>query len=439
MKNKWRCLSKLSFISCLAVLFLSTILNLPTQAHGSDLTVAKIIVNPTEAEINLTIPTNLVAFADDNGDQQLSLDEVRTHQTQLQSFFSKNLRLTDQKGDLGSLRLEPTKDVSKLLNFTTQTNIHSTLFLSYIWQEHIESLNIRYDLFSPLFPDGHGLVKVLHNGQVQSYIFSSNNREYSFQLQSSLSPFLTQNWWVVILLAFLWGATHALSPGHGKTIVGAYLIGSHATAKDAVILGMTTTITHTIGVLVFGVITLFATQYILPEQLYPWLNLLSGCIVVLIGLNLFFLRIFPSESEHHSHDHSHHHHDHSHGHSHDHSHHHHDHSHHHYPNNWRSLLMIGISGGLMPCPAALVLLLSMIALNQISFGLVLVLMFSLGLAATLTGLGLIFVNAKRLFKRLPNQVRSIPFLSATSALIVFLIGLVITTQALFQIQFVLVG
>jgi ABC-type nickel/cobalt efflux system permease component RcnA len=94
---------------------------------------------------------------------------------------------------------------------------------------------------------------------------------------------------------------------------------------------------------------------------------------------------------------------------------------------------LGISGGLVPCPSALVLLLSTIALGRIGFGLVLVLVFSLGLAGTLTGLGLLLVSAKRLFDRLPKQVRLVRMLPAVSALFVALLGLGITTQALVQI------
>jgi ABC-type nickel/cobalt efflux system permease component RcnA len=94
---------------------------------------------------------------------------------------------------------------------------------------------------------------------------------------------------------------------------------------------------------------------------------------------------------------------------------------------------LGISGGLVPCPSALVLLLSTIALGRIGFGLLLVLVFSLGLAGTLTGLGLLLVSAKRLFDRLPTQVRLVRMLPAVSALFVALLGLGITTQALVQI------
>ncbi|MDQ3248859.1 MAG: high-affinity nickel-transporter, partial [Chloroflexota bacterium] len=82
------------------------------------------------------------------------------------------------------------------------------------------------------------------------------------------------------LAAFGWGAFHAFSPGHGKTIVGAYLVGTRGTVRHALFLGVITTVTHTVGVFAFGLITLFASRYILPETLFPWLSLLSGLLVV---------------------------------------------------------------------------------------------------------------------------------------------------------------
>ena len=94
----------------------------------------------------------------------------------------------------------------------------------------------------------------------------------------------------LLLAAFAWGAVHALSPGHGKTMVAAYLVGTRGTARHALALGATVTVTHTIGVFALGLVTLVLSQYVLPEQLYPWLNLASGLLVVLVGtpLILFF-------------------------------------------------------------------------------------------------------------------------------------------------------
>jgi nickel/cobalt transporter (NicO) family protein len=198
---------------------------------------------------------------------------------------------------------------------------------------------------------------------------------------------------VTLLAAMLWGAAHALSPGHGKTVVGAYLVGSRGTPRHAAFLGLTVTITHTAGVIALGMITLFASNYILPERLFPWISVFSGLTVIALGLWTFQSRLRGGPSFGH-----HHHHDeqnamlvHSHG----------GHSHSHLPADdqdvtWRSLLALGISGGLLPCPSALVVLLGSIALGRVGFGLALVIAFSLGLAATLTSLGLAFLYAGHL-------------------------------------------
>ena len=291
---------------------------------------------------------------------------------------------------------------------------------------------------------------------------------------------------LALLISFVWGAMHAMTPGHGKTIVGAYLVGSRGTMKHALYLGLTTTITHTLGVFALGLVTLFAAQFIVPERLFPWLSLLSGIFVIAIGMNLVVSRFRSSEAmpwlrklktdltksrkltptvlqyepvetiahthklvlgatqQHvHVHDHTHphdHHHDHAHPdqHDHDHSHSHADHSHlppgtAGEPVTWRSLLALGISGGLLPCPSALVVLLGAIALNRIGFGLILVLAFSLGLAGALTAIGMMFIYAGKLFNRFPAQGRIIRFLPVLSALFVSVIGLGIAIKALQEI------
>ena len=256
----------------------------------------------------------------------------------------------------------------------------------------------------------------------------------------TLGPFAL---FLALLAAFGWGAAHALTPGHGKTIVAAYLVGSRGTVRHAVFLGLTTTLTHTAGVFALGLLTLFASQFILSERLYPWLGVASGLLVVGIGLSLFRGRLaglFISEvPRHHHHDHEHHH-DHQHEHHHD-----HEHTHSHVPDGpitWRSLLALGISGGLIPCPSALVVMLSAIALQRIGFGLLLVITFSLGLAGVLTIIGVLWVQATQLlerlsqrttwFERLPGRGRWLQVLPAASALFITLIGLGITVQSLIQ-------
>jgi ABC-type nickel/cobalt efflux system permease component RcnA len=194
-----------------------------------------------------------------------------------------------------------------------------------------------------------------------------------------------------LAVSFGLGALHALSPGHGKTIVAAYLVGARGTARHAFLLGGVVTASHTIGVFLLGGVTLYLSKYIVPERLYPWLGLLSGLGIVIIGLSLFRQRWQAIGKDHDDHDqtHSHDHHHHAHGHGHTHAH----------APNLSGLLGLGISGGIVPCPSALVVLLSAIAFHQVGFGLVLILAFSAGLAATLVAIGLLMVSLGGVMKR----------------------------------------
>jgi nickel/cobalt exporter len=235
-------------------------------------------------------------------------------------------------------------------------------------------------------------------------------------------------------VAIVLGAAHALQPGHGKTVVAAYLVGSRGTAKHALFLGATVTATHTAGVYALGVVTLFLSQYILPERLYPILEIVSGLLVVGIGIYLFGSRLLVALGFRRGHDHDH---SHDHGHSHEHSHGGHTHSH--APKKtdkvtWKSLLALGVSGGLLPCPEALMVLLITIAAHRVLFGLLLIVAFSTGLAAVLVGFGLLLVFAKSFFSRLNLSSGLVPrVLPVMSALVIVIAGGVITAQALPQV------
>jgi nickel/cobalt transporter (NicO) family protein len=207
---------------------------------------------------------------------------------------------------------------------------------------------------------------------------------------------------LLLLAAFGWGALHALSPGHGKAMVAAYLVGTRGRARHAVILGATVTVTHTIGVFALGVVTLTLSQFVLPEDLYPWLNLASGLLVIVIGAAVFRRRL-------------------------GHRHHHHDHHHHHEVTR-RGLLGMGAAAGLIPCPSALVVLLAAVSQHEVGLGMLLILAFSLGLAGTLTALGLAVVYARRLVPslRLPRAAAALP---AASALLIVGVGCVLTMNA----------
>jgi ABC-type nickel/cobalt efflux system permease component RcnA len=237
------------------------------------------------------------------------------------------------------------------------------------------------------------------------------------------------------LLAAALGAFHALEPGHGKTVVAAYLVGSRGTARHALILGLIVTASHTAGVYVLGGVTLYASRYIVPERLYPWLGAVSGLIIAALGFALF-LRRYAGRDEHHGHEHAH---DHTHGHPH-HHHYHHDHGHghghdHHVPAgqtvSLRELFALGITGGIVPCPAALVVLLSAVALRRVGFGLFLIAAFSIGLAAVLIAIGLLMVYARRLMARFQGEGRVVTrWLPLTSSAVMTVLGLAIAGQAL---------
>jgi nickel/cobalt transporter (NicO) family protein len=219
--------------------------------------------------------------------------------------------------------------------------------------------------------------------------------------------------WVIMAslgAALFWGMAHALSPGHGKTIVAAYLVGQRGTPRHAALLGLVVTATHTIGVFALGAVTLLLSRFIVPDQLYPWLNFVSGVLVVLIGASV--LRARWRHRRAHAHGQDHHHHSHEHG------------------LSRRSLVAVGISGGLLPCPSALVVLLAAISLHRVAFGMLLVVAFSAGLALTITGIGLAAVLARGVFRRVSFDNRALSLLPTASALVILAAGLLMTLHAL---------
>ena len=348
-----------------------------------------------------------------------------------------------------------------------------------------------------------------------------------------------------LVMSLFLGAAHALEPGHGKTIVAAYLIGSRGTVANAIFLGGVVTFTHTFSVILLGIITLFASRYILPEQLFPWLGASSGLLIMGLGGWLFVRNLTggshgpmghgPGEEEdrehddhdrdadrdrasgprfrvagpgqqagltasgghdhphphghddrEHSHDHPHgegdqhshehphngdrehshdrdahdHSDDHSDSHSHDHDHSHdedggHDHSdesalmhshggksHSHVPPGkvtLGSLLALGISGGIVPCPGALVILLLAVALHRIVFGLTLIVSFSLGLAAVLIAIGILMVKARPMMERFSGEGKLIKRLPVVSALIIILVGFVMAVRSLMEAGIVIIN
>jgi nickel/cobalt exporter len=264
-----------------------------------------------------------------------------------------------------------------------------------------------------------------------------------------------------LLVAFALGAIHAISPGHGKTIMAAYLVGTRGTARHAVGLGLTVTISHTLGVMALAGVTLLAANVLPPEKLYPILGVTSGGLVIVIGGSLLLSRLrairaargrsADGHADGQGHDHLD---GHGHGHAGEHEHaggqvatatpglhYHGGRAHSHLPPagsslSWRSLFALGLSGGLVPSASALILLLGSIAAGRVAYGIVLVLGFGLGMAVVLGGVGLALVRASRLLERLP-RARSLGRLAGTLQLgtagLVMILGVFLTSQALTQV------
>jgi ABC-type nickel/cobalt efflux system permease component RcnA len=235
--------------------------------------------------------------------------------------------------------------------------------------------------------------------------------------------------WFLITAAFIafgLGALHALEPGHGKTIVAAYLVGSRGTARHALLLGLIVTASHTAGVFALGAITLYASRYIVPEQLYPWLGVFSGLTIAGLG-GYMFLRRWSGLDLDHSHTAGQ--------------------LHGHWfssskprvaspepakPISLYQLFVLGITGGIIPCPAALVVLLSAFALHRIGLGFFLIIAFSLGLAAVLIGFGMLMVYGRRFLGSLVvNGPLTTRWLPVASAAFMTVLGAGIAVRAFF--------
>jgi nickel/cobalt exporter len=261
------------------------------------------------------------------------------------------------------------------------------------------------------------------------------------------------------------GALHFLEPGHGKGVMTAYLVSSRARPRDAVLLGFTNAVAHTVSILFLAIVATTALQYLLPQQIEAWLTLLSGAVITMIGARMVLQMLFPpvvslgrlNEREKTyvcSHGHVHFvdeaGHDRSHGHSHGHAHEHHDHSHSFHDElhvldgtgaaavtaranrSTRRLFTIGVLTGLIPCPTSLVMLLTAVGAGQVSLGVGMVLAFSFGGALSLSLLGLLLLKAEskaRLFER-----RGFSNLMAqVSSLVVLVLGVIVTYEALFKL------
>jgi ABC-type nickel/cobalt efflux system permease component RcnA len=252
-----------------------------------------------------------------------------------------------------------------------------------------------------------------------------------------------RGYWLLLLLAAGFGAVHALTPGHGKTLVAAYLIGERGTALHAIVLGLITTLAHTGAVLLVAAVLPLFLPKAPPAAVQSVLGITGGILVAGLGFWVFARRVqgkadhvhlggshHHHDDHHHSHEHGHHHHDHDHDHDHDHGHdhghghahghhhgHHHDHGHGHHhdhdhdhdhahdhhhehehthgdgavsdtPTGWWGLLVLGVSGGIVPCWDAIAMFVFAVSAQRLWLGLPLLLAFSAGLASVLIAIGL---------------------------------------------------
>ena len=281
-----------------------------------------------------------------------------------------------------------------------------------------------------------------------TFVFADEGHEHSGDRIKELvtRPLTLQLAIVALVVSFVLGGLHALTPGHGKAIVAAYLVGSKGRVIDAVFLGLVVTFTHTFSVIALGVVMLVA-QGFAPEDIVPWLSLFSGVLIVGIGawllarnMKQYYSRGAHSRGQRHTphphpHDHSN---DHAHdddpGHSHDHAH---THSHggrthSHAPperTGFWGLLSLGISGGIVPCVDALIGLLFAISLNKLVWGLIILCAFSFGLAAVLVAIGILMVMAKPLIARFTGEGIWLQRLPIISAAVVILLGAVLVFKA----------
>jgi len=216
---------------------------------------------------------------------------------------------------------------------------------------------------------------------------------------------------LALLVAFGLGVVHALSPGHGKSVMAAYLVGTRGTRRQALVLGPVVALSHTAGVLLLGGATLAASRLIAPERLYPYLSVTAGVIVLVVGLTLVARRV---RSRRHGHDHAQ------------------DATS--APLGWRLLVALGLSGGIVPSASALLLLLGAIHFDRIALGMLLILAFGAGMAATLVGVGLALVGARRFAQGAVHGHRilgqGLRFLPELTALVVLVLGAGMTAQGL---------
>jgi ABC-type nickel/cobalt efflux system permease component RcnA len=219
-----------------------------------------------------------------------------------------------------------------------------------------------------------------------------------------------------LAVAFFLGAAHALSPGHGKALVGAYLVATRGRPIDAVVLGLLVTCSHVASVILLGVVSLAASRYFVPEQVFPYLEMASALLIVGLGIWMLATRWAHARAHVHGAPHS------------------------HGVSirteaeaggaRWKEMVSLGVSGGVVPCPSALAILLVALALQKIALGIGMIVVFSLGLAVVLVAVGLILVWTRSFLKPLGQDRPWLAWLPVASSLVIMLIGVLMLARIL---------
>jgi nickel/cobalt transporter (NicO) family protein len=220
------------------------------------------------------------------------------------------------------------------------------------------------------------------------------------------------------------GALHSLEPGHGKGVISAYLIATRGKARDAVLLGLISAVTHSMSIVILSVAATSAVKLLTPDSLTRWLELLSGILITIIGARILYRHVRPrivsigklsakhdEISEHHHHEHHHHHHNQR------------------KPSSLAGIVTVGLLTGLIPCPSAMAIFLASLTADQIALGLVLVASFSIGSAVTMSVIGVLIVHAGKTVKQM-DRIGFVRSLNLLSSLLILGLGVVVTFQAL---------
>ena len=212
---------------------------------------------------------------------------------------------------------------------------------------------------------------------------------------------------LALLIAVVLGGMHALAPGHGKTVMAAYVVGRRGSARQSALIAATVTATHTIGVVLIGIV-LTVSRALAPERVYPWLGFASGLLLMGIGVTMVRARMRARAHTH-------------------------DHSHEPAPVGTRGLLAMGFVGGMVPSPSALIVLLGAIALGRLWFGILLIAAYGAGMGATLAGAGLLLVKVRARLERNPSKGwarRATSLVPILAACVVLLLGIATAARGL---------